>query len=112
MALIAGTPSANPKFKCSTCDLEFQGTTRAAIHLHAREPCGSVRQCPNITDDQAKKAKRLYEKKKARPKKMPAAESGCGGGGPSPAKRFITAAVKPMADIIFTRFVFMCSLPF
>ena len=76
MTLIAGTPSAqtqaqglsaNPKSKCNTCDLEFQGTTRAAIHLHAREPSGSVWQCPNITDDQAKETKRPYEKKKARP---------------------------------------------
>ena len=55
---------------------------RAAIHLHARELGGSVRQCPNITDDQAKEKKRLYEKKKAKPMKMPAAESGCGCGGP------------------------------
>ena len=47
MTLIAFTlGAASPKFKCSTCELEFQGTTRAANHLHAREPYGSVRQCP------------------------------------------------------------------
>ena len=82
------------------------------MHLHASEPDGSVRQCPNITNDQAKGAKRLYEKKRAKPMKMPAAESGCGGGGPSLAKRFITAAVKPVVGILFARFVFMCLLPF
>ena len=58
-----------PWFKCTTCNLEFQGTMRAAIHLHAREPDDSVRQCPDITDDQAKEMKRLYEKKAAKPKK-------------------------------------------
>ena len=49
--------------------------------MHARESDGSTRQCPDITDDQAKETKRLYEKKATKPVKITAAESGCGGGG-------------------------------
>ena len=50
LTLVSGSLGMNPVFKCMSYELDFQGTTRAAVHLHARvDPKNHVRLCPNIT---------------------------------------------------------------
>ena len=111
LTLIAGTLSTNPKFKCITCEHEFQGSTRAAVHLHARDdPSNPVLKCPNITPEEARDIKRLYDTKQ----KKPAAKPPPPGGRPGldGIKKVISGAMKDKVTELFARFVFMCILPF
>ena len=55
LSLLTAAGAANPVYKCESCDLTFQGTTRAAVHLHARaDPNSTIRPCPNVNSDQKK----------------------------------------------------------
>ena len=73
LTLISGSLAKNPAFKCESCDLDFQGTARAAVHLHARvDPKNNVRTCPSITagSNQQKDIDRRYEKESRPSKKL------------------------------------------
>ena len=76
LTLVSGSLGMNPVFKCMSCELDFQGTTRAAVHLHARvDPKNHVHLCPNITagSDEQKDIKRRYDQE-SRPSKKKQAE--------------------------------------
>jgi hypothetical protein len=81
------------------------------VHLHARDdPSNPVLKCPNITPEEARDIKRLYDTKQ----KKPAAKPPPPGGGPSldGIKKVISGAMKDKVTELFARFVFMCILPF
>ena len=64
LTLVSGSLGMNPVFRCISCNLGFQGATRAAVHLHARfDPKSHVRLCPNITagSDEQNDIKRRHD---------------------------------------------------
>ena len=109
LTLVSGTLGCNPRFKCDTCEHEMTSVARAAIHLQAVDPDGSTKICPNITDEDAAECARIYQPKKKPPATPP---SGTSDTTPSLAKRIITGTMKPIADKLCARFIFMCMLPF
>ena len=104
----------NARYKCMSCDLEFTGTTRAAVHLRARENDHTVRMCPNLEGkvDEVKEIKRQYEKTSREIKKLKSAPQGAQRAIGQRVVKFIGADIKPKVDELFARMIFMCSLPF
>ena len=85
------------------------GSTRAAVHLHARgDPSNPVQKCPNITPEETRDIKRLYETKQKKPAKPPPPGGGPGLNG---IKKVISGAMKGKVTELFARFAFMCILP-
>ena len=114
LTLVSGSLGMNPVFKCMSCELDFQGTTRAAVHLHARvDPKNHVRLCPNITagSDEQKDIKRRYDQE-SRPSKKKQAEKLTPQPGVKGVMKHITPALFPNATKLFARFIYMCMLPF
>ena len=109
------TTGYNSRYECLSCGLPFTGTTRAAVHLRARANDKSVRQCPNLKDEdeEVKEIARLYDKASKPVKKLkavPHMESKTGIG--NTIMKFISVDMKPKVDELFARMVFMCMLPF
>ena len=112
--LVGGSLAKNPVYKCITCDAQFQGTTRAAVHLHAREdPHNKIRVCPNIMvgSEVQMDIKKNYELSMKAHKKLPPAPQGPPSNAVG-ALRYITTKVFPDVDRLFARFIFLCMLPF